>query len=174
MLQCCIQAHQVTKSMDFEFVDGGQLAIDVAFVNTKWKIHSKCLTFDGTHQDTFCDQQPPKEQEPFCCDHAVLDLWSQMLSQLMAVGQSCLSLKEVNWLKSMTRSRLPQMPRAVKCARNDKAGQLIVSWESVDSHQNKDKPVLVILHHEGCTGEPLESSRHPRNIMFKTRDGGEY
>jgi hypothetical protein len=174
MLQCCIHSHQATKSFEFEFVDGEDLAIDSAYVQPVWKFHSKWLTFEGSHQNTFCDQQCPGEEDPFCCDHAVLHLWDHMISQYAATESSHLSAQDETLLKSMIRTRILQMPRGVKCTRNGKRGQLVVTWEPVDSYQNRKKPVRVVLHAEDCTDEPTSSWKHPVNIMFNPKEGGRF
>jgi len=174
MVQCCIQSHEATKSMGFEFVDGKDLAIDSAYFRPMWKFHSKWLTFDGTHPNACCDQHHPKEKDPFCCDHAVLQLWSHMISQLMATELTTLTARDEALLTSMTRTRISQMPRGVQCARNGKRGQLTVTWESADSYQNRNRPMRVILHSGGCTDEPKESWKHPHNIMFNPGEGGKF
>jgi hypothetical protein len=178
MVQCCIQSHETTNSMDFEFVDGKDLIIDSVYLQQMWKIHNKWLTFDGAHPhphpEKFCDQRFPSEKDTFYCDHAVVQLWINMVSQLLAIEPATLSTHDEALLESMMRTRISQMPRGVKCARNGKYGQLVVTWESADSYQNKNKPIRIVLHSVGCTDEPKESRKHPHNVMLNPGEGGRF
>jgi hypothetical protein len=47
------------------------------------------------------------------------------------------------------------MPRSVDCSVVDKKCQILVTWKSVDSHQQKDKEVKVVLHIGGCLDNRL-------------------
>jgi hypothetical protein len=160
--------NQATK-VDFEFVDGKELAIDAVYSHSVWKFHHRWLSFDGMHQDTVCEQDIPVKDDRFCCDHAVLGLWGQMLPQLVATDASAPSTAET-LLKMST--RIARMPRGVKCVRNEKRGELVVSWDSGDSHQNSQKPVRVVLHSFDCLKEPKSLKEHPFNLIFNPGEGG--
>ncbi|KAF2131165.1 hypothetical protein P153DRAFT_395549 [Dothidotthia symphoricarpi CBS 119687] len=152
MLRCLLHSSVNTSAMKLTFVDGKHLQIDANYFATTWKIHQKWLTHDGSHEKVFCEEMRTDEHDTFLCDHAVLQLWDTMISQLIATGEHDCIAEEKAWLKSLARGRLSQMPRSVECITNDKRGQLVVVWKSVDSHQNKGKPVKVVLHTHDCVG----------------------
>ena len=172
MLQCCMQSHPLTRA-GFEFVDGKELAIDAAFSHPVWKLHRKWLSFDELHQNSYCEQQRLDDRNLFCCDHAVLGLWGQILSQLVATDAPGFSTEEeVALLKGRVGTRIVQMPRGVKCVQNRKRGELVVSWESVDSYQNRQEPIRVVLHRENCADDPKSFWKLPLNLMFNPKEGG--
>lgn len=129
--------------MELTFVAGEHLNIDGGFFAGIWKVHSKWLTWAGAHEQAFCEED---ESGIFSCDHAVLQLWDIMISQLIATGKHSRIATEERWLKSMARIRLSQMPRSVACRSTQKKGELVVTWESTDSHMHKNKTVRVTLH----------------------------
>ncbi|KAI4632043.1 uncharacterized protein J4E87_001513 [Alternaria ethzedia] len=147
MLQCLLLSSPATQEMELTFVDGEHLNIDAGFFSGTWKVHSKWLTWEGAHEQAFCEED---ESGTFSCDHAVLQLWDIMISQLIATGEHPRIATEERWLKSMARIRLSQMPRSVECRQTQNKGELMVTWESTDSHRHKHKTVKVILHWGGC------------------------
>ena len=149
MLKAILKASPATEHMELMFVDGHFLDVDVGLFGDEWKIHDKWLTWQGTHADSFCGTTSD-EPETFTCDHAVLRVWDMMMTQLMASKKHSKIASQEGKLREMGRFRLPQMPRSVDCLQTGKRGQLQVTWISIDSHQNKDKPVKVFLHQHGC------------------------
>ncbi|KAI4956712.1 hypothetical protein J4E86_005182 [Alternaria arbusti] len=129
--------------MELTFVAGEHLNIDAGFFAGIWKVHSKWLTWAGAHEQAFCEEDG---SGIFSCDHAVLQLWDIMISQLIATGKHPRIATEERWLKSMARIRLSQMPRSVACRSTQKKGELVVTWESTDSHMHKNKTVRVTYH----------------------------
>ncbi|KAI4712206.1 hypothetical protein J4E89_002471 [Alternaria sp. Ai002NY15] len=113
--------------MNLSFVKGEHLNIDAGFFAGTWKVHNKWLTWEGAHDQAFCEEDQSSGRELFSCDHAVLQLWDIMISQLMANGEHPQVIADERWLKSMARSRLLQMPRSVECAPTEKKGELIVT-----------------------------------------------
>lgn len=73
-LQCLRGQHSSTHNIDYEFVEAGDLRIDVTFYLSKWKVHNKWLSYDRCHEDTLCKEDPPSEEKAFLCDHAVITL----------------------------------------------------------------------------------------------------
>lgn len=141
--------------MKFQFVKGRNLGIDVALIDSRCLqigIHERWLSYDNTHVDTFCEEERPAEQweenQPFSCDHIILELWDLILGQCVASNGEI--AKSVMCLKNMARTRVPQMPRNVLCEQTNRAGELKVSWESIESSRNKDKPVKVTSHVDTC------------------------
>jgi len=171
MLSCLLQSAEATKNMKISFVDGAQLRIDAGYFGDTWRIHNKWLTYEGAHESAFCEERASDHQYPFACDHAVLHLYDIMLSQLTATGKHPRVAAEGAWLKGMARARLSQMPRWVRCNTTVKKHGLLVLWDSVDSHQNRNKPVKIVLHTEGCTVD-AEPRRQPRNVMRYLSDQG--
>jgi len=147
MLRCLLLSSPTTQKMELTFVNGEHLNIDAGFFAGTWKVHSKWLTWEGAHEQAFCEED---ELWTFSCDHAVLQLWDIMISQLIATGEHPRIATEERWLKSMARIRLSQMPRSVECRQTQTKGELVVAWESTDSHRHKHKTVRVILHWNGC------------------------
>lgn len=147
MLECLLFSSTATQDMELTFVNGEHLNIDTGFFSDTWKVHSKWLTWEGAHEQAFCEED---ELGTFSCDHAVLQLWDIMISQLIATGEHPRIAVEERWLKSMARIRLSQMPRLVECRQTQKKGELVVRWESTDSHRHKHKTVRVILHRVDC------------------------
>ena len=172
LLKCLLQSAPATKDMELTFVDGKNLQIDVGYFAGTWRVHDKWLTYEGAHENTYCEESSSEENDLFSCDHTVLRLWDIMISQLIATGEHPRIMMDEGWLKSMARGRLAQMPRSVKCATNDRKGELAVTWESVDSHQNKDKEVKVILHVKGGTSGPESSMGCSRNVLRCASDEG--
>lgn len=147
----------MTQNMELEFVNGEHLSIDAGIFDTVWKVHSKWLTWEGAHHNTFCEEDHTEESALFSCDHTVLQLWDIMVSQLIATGKYPQITADEGLLKSMVRSRLSQMPRSVQCSQTQKKGELLVTWKSTDSYQNKDKIVRVVLHQDTCVaGDALK------------------
>lgn len=173
MLTCLLQSSEATKNMEISFVEGEQLRIDAGFFGTTWRMHDKWLTYEGAHESAFCEEEASNFQYPFACDHAVLQLWDIMLSQLMATGEHPRVTANEAWLKGMARARLSQMRRWVRCDTGVERHELRVRWDSVDSHHNKDKPVKVVLHTDGCTVHE-ESHHQPRNVMRYLCDQGTF
>jgi hypothetical protein len=155
MLRCLLRSCPAIKDMKLTFVNGEHLNIDVGFFAKQWKIHNKWLTWEGAHEDTYCEELQLEESWPFSCDHAVLQLWDTMISQLIATGEHTGIMAEEGRIKSMARIRLGQMPRSVECSATDKKCQILVTWKSVDSHQQKNKGVKVVLHMDGCLDNRL-------------------
>lgn len=91
---------------------------------------------------------------------------------LTATPASKVEAKEESWLKDMARTKLSQMPRRVQCQTNNFAGQLVVSWESVDSHRNRNEEMRVVLHSEGCTTQDESFHLHPLNIIVHSKEHG--
>ncbi|KAH7075389.1 hypothetical protein BKA63DRAFT_511401 [Paraphoma chrysanthemicola] len=165
MLRCLLSSSQATKDMQIVFVDGATLQIDTGFFETTWRIHNRWLTYAGAHQrDVFCEGLDSDHQHPFVCDHVVLHLWDIMLSQLKNRDNYPEIAEKDPWLKSMALARLSQTPRSAECVTTDRRNELRVSWQSVDSHQNKDKTVNIILHVEGCT-DTSEVHHQPREVL---------
>jgi hypothetical protein len=160
MLSCLLLSSPATQHMKLSFVKGKHLAIDAGFFAGTWKVHNKWLTWEGTHEQTFCEEDQSSGRELFSCDHAVLQLWDIMISQLMADGEHPQVVADERWLKRMARSRLSQMPRSVECFPTGKMGELMVTWESIDSHRNKHKTVNVTLHWVECEEENNASDRN--------------
>jgi hypothetical protein len=150
MLTCLLQSFEATKSMKISFVEGARLRIDAGCFGSTWRIHDRWLTHAGAHETAYCEEPPSDDQQPFTCDHTVLEVYDIMLSQLAADGEHSRIAAKQSWLKSMARARLSQMPRAVICNTTDRKHQLQVRWESVASHQHRDKPVKVVLHASSC------------------------
>ena len=146
MLECLLRSCPATQAMNLSFVKGEHLNIDAGFFAGTWKVHNKWLTWEGAHDQAFCEENQSSGGELFSCDHAVLQLWDIMISQLMANGEHPQVTADERWLKSMARSRLLQMPRSVECAPTEKKGELVVTWESIDSHRHKHKTIRVVLH----------------------------
>lgn len=172
MLSCLLLSYEDTKDMDFVFVDGRQLDQDASFSGTKWKMHSKWLTYEGTHGRIFCEERDSEDENPYLCDHVVLQLWDIMMSQLAATGNYPGTTAKQPWLLTMARSRLAQMPRSVHCARTDRTGELQVTWYSSDSYLHRDKYVTVTLHADGCpsmNGEGPIPSRD--SLLFSDAHG---
>jgi hypothetical protein len=153
MLKCLLQSSAHTKDMGVSFVDGEMLNIDTGLFASTWRFHNRWLTYDGAHRDVYCEDSAAGNEHSFVCDHVVLQLWDIMIGQLMASGDYPSIAEHEGYLKSMARARLSQMPRAVKCCKTSSAGELRVTWESNDSHMNKDKPVRVTLHSDSCMVE---------------------
>jgi len=150
MLTYLLQSFEATKNMKLTFVEGDRLRIDAGCFDLTWRVHNKWLTHAGAHETAYCDEPLCDDQRLFTCDHAVLELYDIMLSQITADGEHPRVAAKVPWLRSMARSRLLQMPRAVTCVPTDRKHQLQVRWESVDSHQNREKSVKIVLHAGGC------------------------
>jgi hypothetical protein len=131
MLNCFLQSSEATKHMDMTFVEGEQLQIDAGFFESTWQIHNTWLTYDGAHETAFCQEHTSDYQDPFTCDHVILQLWDIILSQLMTSGEHPRVAAEEAWLKSMARARLMQMPRSVGCFGTSRSRGLQVIWESV-------------------------------------------
>ena len=148
LLKTLLLSSSATQDMNLSFVEGEHLNIDAGFFAGTWKVHNKWLTWEGAHDQAFCEDQPLGEL--FSCDHAVLQLWDVMISQLMANGEHPQVVSEERWLKSMARSRLAEMPRVVRCSPTVNKGVLLVTWQSIDSHRHNYKPVRVVLHQQGC------------------------
>ncbi|KAL1792381.1 hypothetical protein ACET3X_008888 [Alternaria dauci] len=121
MLECLLMSSPLTKDMKLKFVDGEHLDIYACFT-TEWSIHSKWLSWEGAHDQTFCEENQPAESGPFTCDHAVLQLWNIIISQLTATGNYPQVSTKEHWLKSMAMTRLSQMPRSVECNPTQKKG----------------------------------------------------
>ncbi|KAH7090748.1 hypothetical protein FB567DRAFT_546909 [Paraphoma chrysanthemicola] len=172
MLRCLLSSSEVTKDMEIVFVDGATLQIDAGFFETTWRIHNRWLTYEGAHQrNVFCEGPNSDHQHPFVCDHVVLQLWDIMLSQLKARDNYPEIAETDAWLKSIALARLSQTPRSVECVTTDRRNELHVSWQSVDSHQNKDKTVNIILHVEGCM-DNSEFHHQPRGVLQYSSDQG--
>lgn len=153
MLKRLLLASPATKDMTLAFVDGNTLNINAGFFEDTWRIHDKWLTPTGAHEYTFCEVNDPGDSGVFTCDHAVLQLWDLMISHLMATGNHPDIATQEAYLKSMARGRLTQMLRSIEFTATSKLGELSVLWKSVDSYQNKDEPVKIVLHHEACGGK---------------------
>ena len=141
--------------MEFHFIKGESLGIDVALIHSRYLqigIHQRWLSHDNTHVDTLCEEERPtkqwKESQPFSCDHIILELWDLILDRCVSTNSEI--AKSVTWLKNMARTRVPQMPRNVLCEQTNRAGELKVSWESIESSRNKDKLIKVTLHDIVC------------------------
>lgn len=150
MLTALLNASPATGSMKLLFVDGMHLEVNVGLFQHEWRVHDNWLTWQGTHRNSFCDTTPTDEPETFTCDHAVLKVWDMMMTELMSSEHHSEIAAQERELREMARIRLSQMPRSVGCVQTDKKGQLRVTWTSTDSHQNKDKPVNIILNHTEC------------------------
>jgi len=168
LLMCLLRSSPATKAMGLCFVKGEHLNIDAGFFVSKWKVHSKWLTWEGAHEQTFCEEDQRSPGQLFSCDHAVLQLWDIMISQLMADGGYPQVVANERWLKSMARSRLSEMPRFVRRSATNKKGEIFVRWESIDSHRHKHKTVRVVLHRDGCE---QDESKDGRNL---NHDGKHY
>jgi hypothetical protein len=141
--------------MRIVFVEGKSLDIDMSLSADECKIHDKWLTWQGSHRQPLCDAVPTEQPEIFLCDHAVLKIWDIMITQLIKCEHySDIAVLESD-LREMARIRLSQMPRFIGCAQTDTNGQLQVTWSSIDSYQNKDKPVKVTIHTNGCSQQYL-------------------
>jgi hypothetical protein len=172
MLKCLLSSSEATKHMGLTFVDGEQLRIDAGCFDNIWQIHNKWLTCEGAHETAFCEEDVSDCSSTFICDHVVLQLWDIMISQLMATGEHPRVAADEAWLKSMARARLSQMPRSVMCyAPCDRARELRVSWSSVDSYRNSEKPVRVVLHVDRCT-ETAGTHHQPRKVTQFLSDQG--
>jgi len=99
--------------MEIRFVDGARLRIDASFFGKTWRVHDKWLTYEGAHESAFCDERASNQQYPFACDHAILQLYDIMLSQLTATREHSRVAAKEAWLKGMARARLSQMLRWV-------------------------------------------------------------
>jgi hypothetical protein len=150
MLTALLKASPATESMKLIFVDGMHLEVNVGLFQHEWRVHDNWLTWQGTHENSFCDTTPTDEPETFTCNHAVLKVWDMMMTELMASEHHSEIAAQERELREMARIRLSQMPRSVGCVQTDKKGQLRVTWTSTGSHQNRDKPVNIILHHTEC------------------------
>jgi hypothetical protein len=74
----------------------------------------------------------------------------------------------------MARSRLSQMPRSVECKTTQNKGQVLVTWESVDSYRHKDKPMKIVLHMDSCI-DGNDSDQVPlRDLINHLSDDGKY
>ncbi|KAF2866205.1 hypothetical protein BDV95DRAFT_649757 [Massariosphaeria phaeospora] len=172
MLQCCIHAHPATQFIGFELVDGKNFETDAFYVKPTWKLNSRWFTYEGAHLDAYCQEARPDETRPFSCDHTVLWLWEYMIAGLIAQGEHPRITKAENWLKTMARTRLLQMPRSIKCTRTGRKGQLSVSWVSVDSQQNKDKPIKIVLHSDQCASHQWPSLKVTFLFSPRTEEEG--
>lgn len=154
--------------MKFGFVEGSDLGIDVALIDSVWKIHHRWLTFDGANYDTYCEEAAPTEtgNEVFNCDHAILQLWGLVLSQIVATDGNHAIAKNKSRLKSLASVRLSQMPRNIVCAPTSRRGELLVTWESIEPRKNNSKPVKVTLHSPSCMGELPRSWDDPAHCRL--------
>ncbi|KAF2829630.1 hypothetical protein CC86DRAFT_435472, partial [Ophiobolus disseminans] len=171
MLTCLLQSDEATKNMKISFVDGAQLRIDAGFFGGTWRIHNKWMTHEGAHESAFCEERASDHQYPFACDHAVLQMYDIMLSQLTAAAEHPRVAAKEAYLKSRARARLSQMPRWIRCDTTVQKHGLQVLWESVDSHQNRNKPVKIVLHVDNCTVN-AELHHRPRNVLHYLSDEG--
>jgi hypothetical protein len=152
MLKAIMKASPATENITIVFVDGKSLDIDMSLSADECRIHDKWLTWESTHRQSLCDAVPT---ETFLCDHVVLKIWDIMMTHLIKSERySDIALLESD-LREMARIRLSQMPRTIGCAQTDKKGQLRVTWNSSDSHQNRNKPVRVTLHINECSQQHL-------------------
>ena len=149
-------------------MNGEHLSIDAVIFDTTWKVHNKWLTWEGAHQHAFCEEDRSEDSVFFTCDHTALQLWDIMISHLVATGEFPQIATDEGLLKSMVRSRLLQMPRSVQCSQTQKKGEILVTWKSPDSYQNKDKAVRVVLHQEACiAGDAVKvAPSHLRGGLF--------
>jgi hypothetical protein len=136
--------------MKLTFVNGEHMDIDAGFSRDTWKVHNKLLTWEGAHEQAFCEVDQSAGLELFTCDHAVLQLWDIIISQLNTTGEHPQIVTKERWLKSSARIRLSQMPTVVGCLATGKKGEVLVTWESTDSDKHKDKMVRVVLHRFSC------------------------
>lgn len=104
------------------------------------------LTSHGAHEISSCEEDQTGDNGMFCCDHVIHELWDIMVEHLRALRLHSPSGGTDSDMRNLARLRLPQTPRAVKCEPNDKRGQIVVTWSSVDSYQHKDLRVKVVLH----------------------------
>jgi hypothetical protein len=153
LLLCCFASDESTQKMQLVFVEGNDLGVDVAKSGSVWKIQSDWLVYDKVHQYAFCEAKSPAENGLFSCDHVVLWLWDMILAQNVATDRKHDIVKTEGYLKGRAITRLSQMPRNITCAPNNHRGQLVVTWESVESMQNSHEPIRIILHSHGCTGD---------------------
>jgi hypothetical protein len=167
VLTCVLQCFQGTKSMEISFVEGARLRINASCFGPTWRIHNRWLTHAGAHETTYCDEPPSDDQQPFTCDHTVLEVYDITLSQLAADSEHHRVAAKESWLKSMAGARLPQMPRAVIYNTTDRKHELQVRWESVDSHQHRDKPVKVVLHASSCNAGAVHARGQGAGGMFE-------
>ncbi|KAF2792542.1 hypothetical protein K505DRAFT_362812 [Melanomma pulvis-pyrius CBS 109.77] len=156
--------------MKFEFVEGSNLGVDVALVESVWKIYCWWLTFDGANYDTYCEEDAPTEagNDVFNCDHAILQLWDLVLSQIVATDGTHAKAMKKSRMNSLASVRLSQMPRNIVCAPTSRRGELLVTWESIEPLKNNSKPVKVTLHSSSCMGDLSHSwdgLAHSRLIM---------
>lgn len=86
-----------------------------------------------------------------------------MMSQLVASGEHHEIAAQESNLRGLARVWLSQTPRSIECARSDRKGELQVRWESVDSYQNRDTLVKVVLHHAAC--DPLRLNEGPLMLL---------
>ncbi|KAK3064672.1 hypothetical protein LTS18_005050 [Coniosporium uncinatum] len=137
-LKAYLRMHDLTKEMDFAFVDGQDLHIDALFSREEkmWKVDQRWTTVEGTHQDTYCDQYKQETMaEVFCCDHAVIALFGILVDSIggaQSNQDSGYHERQVKLIKSTVVGKLAHMPRAISISQTDQAGQLRVQWESVE------------------------------------------
>ncbi len=171
MLRSLLQSSPITKDMKLTFVNGESLQVDVGFFGETWRLHDKWLTYEGAHENAYCDVTDVKEDELFACDHAVLQLWDIMISHLKSTGEHTRINTKEGWLKSMARSRLSEMPRAVKCYPLFHKTYLNVTWRSVASNLHSDSAINVTLHTEDCVNSP---TMEHQNILHMAIENGKH
>jgi hypothetical protein len=174
MLLCCFASDESTRNMQLVFVQGNDLGVDVAKSGSVWKIQSDWLVYDKMHQHAFCEAKSPAETGLFSCDHVVLWLWDLILAQNVANDRKHDITKTEGYLKGRAITRLSQMPRNITCAPNNHCGQLVVTWESVESMQNSSEPIRIILHSHGCTGDTSISGDTVSKLKLLQVDEGTY
>jgi len=137
-LKACLRMHDLTKELDFVFVNGQDLHIDALFSREgkMWKIDQRWITVEGTHQDTYCDQYKQETMaEVFCCDHAVIALFGILVDSMggaQSNQDSGYHERQVKLIKSTVIGKLAHMPHAISISQTDQAGELRVQWESVE------------------------------------------
>lgn len=170
MLRCLLLSFPAIETMEISFVDGAHLQIDAGFFTSKWRIHGKWLTHQGAHERerAFCDEEAPGPHDIFLCDHAVLELWDIMITQLVDTGDYPTISQAESHLKSLGRARVSQMPRHVICTTTLAKGELRVTWQSGDSYQYKDKQIRITLHSKSsCVMTDSSLSPGDLNLIFR-------
>jgi hypothetical protein len=186
LLRACLLADEHTADKHITIVDGGHLDVRTFYgsLSNTWKLEKKLFDFNIAHEGVFfCEAMSGhgtgEDNDVFCCTHAAVDLFSNMLGDLkpndLGVDTHSASAAEVKRLVSMARTRTSRVPQNVLVAPTIRGGEVHVTWESFETQyarKHSSFNYAVTLHNAETCKDKSQYVLHKPGMSYPILDIG--
>lgn len=186
LLRSCLLADPATEDKSFQTVNGSDLGLKSHYFRNErlWKLDVGVFDIDKLREWVFCDIElvhlSPAFQEDFVFlwDRAVAQVHSLIIAELSEEDLPFATKNDVVVWKGLLEGKiaalLSTVPRGVSVKQTQKAGELEVAWESVESKisgKRMDEKWRVTLHRvETCrASQILEDPLHDPGKVVPTK-----